>query len=99
MRKPWRNRARRVARREPFLDPRPRILIVCEGAVTEQEYLRGFREWCRNPRVQVQIDGPGGVPLTLVRRAKVFKEDVEREARTENDENLLFEEVWCMFDF
>jgi hypothetical protein len=93
-----RYRNRRPARREALLDPRPRILIVCEGEVTEPTYFSDFQKWCRNPRVRIQVEGPAGVPLTLVKAAKRLKNAAENHARREKDENLLFEEVWCVFD-
>lgn len=33
------NRERRPGRREPFLDPRPTVLVLCEGEETEKQYL------------------------------------------------------------
>jgi hypothetical protein len=38
------------------------------------------------------------VPLTLVKAAKRMKNVAENEAHREKDENLLYEEVWCVFD-
>lgn len=94
-----RDRPRREARRAPFLEPKPRILVVCEGEVTEPQYFEAFRRWCRNPRVDVRVVGPAGVPFTLVTRARELKEGAEREAAAERDENIRYEEVWCVFDF
>ncbi len=39
-----------------------------------------------------------GVPLTLVRTAKKLKEEANIQADHERDENLRYEEVWCVFD-
>jgi hypothetical protein len=36
--------------------------------------------------------------MTLVRRAKELKDEADENARRERDDNLLFEEVWCVFD-
>ena len=38
---------RRPGRRSPFREPRPIILIVCEGERTEREYFEGFARACR----------------------------------------------------
>lgn len=93
-----RDRPRAQARKAPFLEPRRRLLVVCEGEVTEPEYLEGFRRWCRNPRVEVRVEGPAGVPLSLVTKARDLKNRAERDAESERDENLRYDEVWCVFD-
>ncbi len=93
-----RNRSRRAARRTPWRNPKPLILCVCEGEVTEPEYLHAFTAQHRNPRVQVVIDPGGGVPRTLVEKAKQRKHAAETEARRKQDDNLAFDEVWCVHD-
>lgn len=93
-----RDRKRKPARREAFKDPQPLILVVCEGAVTEPEYLRGFRVACRNPRVEIEVVGGKGAPKTLVEFAKAFKLAKQRQAKKEGDENLAYDQVWCVFD-
>lgn len=93
-----RNRDRRPARRAAFRDPRPRILIVCEGEVTEPEYFTGLSAWCKNPRVRIQLEPGAGDPRRIVDRAKKLKQNAQSEAKREKDENLLFEEVWAVFD-
>lgn len=50
-----RNRSRRQARTAPFRDPKPLILVVSEGKLTEPEYLRGLQRACRNPRVTIKV--------------------------------------------
>jgi RloB-like protein len=93
-----RHRTRPDARRAPNREPGRRILIVCEGAVTEREYLEGFRGWCKNPRVEIDFDGPAGVPVTLVSRARDRRDKAEREATRAGDDFLRYDEVWCVFD-
>jgi hypothetical protein len=93
-----RDRPRRAARRDAYLEPKRRILAVCEGKVTEPEYLRAFSRWCRNPRVELDLEAPAGVPLTLVARARERKEEAEALARHERDVNSVYDEVWCVFD-
>lgn len=66
--------------------------------MTEPEYLFAFRDWCRNPRVEVHIPREHGVPLTLVELALSLKSDADARARAERDENLAFDEVWCAHD-
>jgi hypothetical protein len=93
-----RHRKRKPARPEPFLEPKPRILVVCEGQVTEPQYLTGFKNAWKNPRVDIVIAPEHGVPRTLVEAAKKRKKDAESAARQEKDENLKFDAVWCVFD-
>ncbi|WP_279637380.1 RloB family protein [Corallococcus interemptor] len=72
--------------------------MLCEGQNTEPQYIMGFRRWCRNPRVDVEIARERGVPLTLAQKAKELKVRAERLAVREEDENLAYDEVWCVFD-
>jgi hypothetical protein len=94
-----RHRERRPARRAPHRDPKPLVLVVCEGAVTEPEYLQGFRTACSNPRVSIEVYPGKGVPKTIVEVAKEHKKRAELRAQRERDENLRYDSVWCVFDF
>ncbi len=93
-----RSRKRKPGRRKPFLDPKPRILVVTEGEITEPDYIEGFTHACRNLRVTVKVADEHGVPITLVRTAKRYKEDAEQAATSEKDDNLAYDSVWCVFD-
>ena len=93
-----RTRERRPGRRKPFRDPKPTILIVCEGDVTEPNYFNGFVRAFQNPRVTIHISEEHGVPLTLVRIAKSLKDEGKAEAKRQNDENLAYDSVWCVYD-
>jgi hypothetical protein len=92
------NRERRPARRPPYKDSKPVILVVTEGKVTEPEYLDGFARATKNPRVRIEVRGGVGVPRTIVEFAKTLKKEAEQRARREKDENLRYDEVWCVFD-
>ena len=93
-----RERERRPARRPANREPRRRLLIVCEGKVTEPQYLRGFERWQRNNTVEIEIPNSQGVPLTLVQRAVELKETADTQAKRGRDAFLVFDEVWCVFD-
>ena len=93
-----RNRQRRQARRKPFKDPRPVILIVTEGEVTEPEYLEGFVRATRNPRVRIEVVGAASDPRTIVESAKELRNEAKTQARREKDDNICYDEVWCVFD-
>lgn len=98
MSKRGRGRSQELRRRAPQREPRRRILIICEGGVTEAGYFRALRVEFRNPLIEVEIDDEGGVPKTLVERAAKRKKTADREARSRRDEFLRFDEVWCVFD-
>jgi hypothetical protein len=92
------DRKRRPARRTQLLEPRQRILVLCEGEKTEPEYIRGLQRWCRNHLVEVIIPKERGVPLTLVRLAKERHAAAQAEAKRHRDDLLGFDRVWCVFD-
>lgn len=94
----YKDRTRRKGRGPAKLQPKPRILIITEGEKTEKQYIEGYKRACKNPRVAIEYGRGGAVPLTLVQRAKTRKQETDRQARQERDENLKFEEVWCVFD-
>jgi hypothetical protein len=76
-----RNRDRKPGRRQPYRDPRPIILIVCEGKNTEPQDLEGFWKACHNPRVRIEPVPGSGVPLTLVKVARDRKRSAEKDAK------------------
>ncbi len=99
MNAPRRHRDRGPARRDSFRDPKPILLVVCEGAVTEREYLLGLANQCRNSRVQVKIsDIAGRDPKSLVEEAKSLKKKAEEAAEKRGDDNLAYDQVWCLHD-
>lgn len=98
MPKKFRYRHRREARREAFQEPKSLILVVTEGEITEPEYFRGYAKACQNPRVDVEVSGGKGVPRTVVENAKEEMRKAKKRARREHDDNLIYDEVWCVFD-
>ena len=89
---------RDLRRRGPTRDPLPLILVVCEGKVTEPEYVEAFRIAQGANTVRVHVESPGGDPKALVERAIELRTEAEREARRARDLNLRYDEVWCVFD-
>lgn len=87
-----------LRRRRPVREPRKRFLLFCEGEVTEPEYFRGWRRFLRNRLIEIEISPERGDPLRLVQRAVSAKAAAESQARQERDENLLYDEVWCVLD-
>lgn len=87
-----------LRRRRPSIDPRPRLLVLCEGKVTEPNYLRGLARDSRNNLVEISKQLGVGVPKTLVERASAEMKAAKREARRRQDSFLGYDEVWCVFD-
>ena len=85
-----------LRRRPPFRAPLPRVLIVCEGTRTEPAYFRETRHLNRS-LIDLEIR-PGGVPKTLVERAVALKQSAAKEAKSQKDDNLSYDSVWCVFD-
>lgn len=87
-----------LRRRPAFREPRRRILVVCEGEVTEPKYFRGLRRSFRNAAVEIEIDDQHGTPKTLVEHAARRKKQAAREAARQKDTFLAYDEVWCVCD-
>jgi hypothetical protein len=93
-----RYRDRRPARRSAFRTPKPTMLIVCEGKKSEPDYFTGLSRSVHNSRVDIQIEPASGVPLSVVETAKKLKKNAEDNSRREEDENIAYDTVWCVFD-
>jgi hypothetical protein len=92
------NRERRQARRNPFRDPRPTVLIVCEGGETERQYFEKFARHHKNALIKVEVADRTGVPFSLVEYTKDYKREIEKKARRQMDQNIAYDSVWCVFD-
>ncbi|HEV7590954.1 MAG TPA: RloB family protein, partial [Longimicrobium sp.] len=71
---------------------------VCEGAVTEPKYIDGFRIAHGANTVRVHVKAPGGDPKATVETAIKLTDEAADRARRERDDNLRYDEVWCVFD-
>lgn len=94
MYKSRRDRPRERSRRRPVVEPKRRILVLCEGKETEPGYLHALRKKFRPPLVEIVIEGHGEDPKALVERAVLRK----REERRSRDPEKSFDEIWCVFD-
>jgi RloB-like protein len=72
--------------------------VICEGKVTEPGYFNALRTEIRNPLVDIEVEGRGEGPKTLVERAALRKKESDRYARKEKDAYLSYDEIWCVFD-
>jgi RloB-like protein len=87
-----------LKRRRPRLEPRPLLLVCCEGEVTEPCYFKALKNEERNRLVKVVVYPGGATPKTLVEKAIEKKREAEHEARRQKDDYLRYNEVWCVFD-
>ena len=87
-----------LRRRKWIVEPRPRMLVCCEGEVTEPSYLNGLKVQLQIRLVHIEVVPGGSNPKTLVDHAVERKQQAERDARREKDDNLKYDEVWCVFD-
>lgn len=85
-----------LRRRRPTREVKRRILIVCEGEVTEPRYFNDLRNQTRS-LVDLRIEH-GGTPKSVVERAVQLKETAEKDAKRQKDENLKYDVAWCVFD-
>jgi hypothetical protein len=98
MEKRFRDRDRHIGRNPAKREPKHRILVVCEGKVTEPEYFKALQHEFKNRLVHVEIDKQAGVPLTVVRRAIELDSQTNDAANRNRDDDLKYDDVWCVFD-
>jgi len=92
-------RGKGLRRRRANRDVRKRLLVLCEGAVTEPGYLRDFAHASRHPQVHVRVEPcSDNEPLAVVNAAIAAKAGAVRAAKAERDDFLLYDEVWCVID-
>ncbi|MEX1198163.1 MAG: RloB family protein [Pseudohongiellaceae bacterium] len=84
--------AQQLQRRQPLREPYDRVLIVCEGTVTEPAYFRGMKEHYGLSTANIAITPASGQdPSTVVRHARRLADD-ERKLGEK------FDRVYCVFD-
>lgn len=84
--------------RAPKRQPKSKIVIVCEGKVTEPRYFVEFRRHHGDALVEIEAIGPAGVPVSVVEKAIVEKGKLDKLARKSKDSFDQFFEVWAVFD-
>ena len=89
---------RRLGQRQP----RQCLLIVCEGVQTEPTYFETLRRELKLTLVEVQVEGYGAAPISVVNRALASREERRQEAKNAQRKGQFspppFDEVWCVFD-
>lgn len=86
-----------LKRRVAFCEPKPRILVVCEGEVTEPHYLNNFSDDQRNGLVEVDAIGLGYDPKSLVEESARRRDSAAKKAEELQDEFLKYDDVWFVF--
>lgn len=66
--------------------------------MTEPEYIRGFAVAQGANTVRLHVATPGRDPEGLVHHALKLRDEAAMRADRERDENLAYDEVWCVFD-
>lgn len=72
--------------------------MLCEGSVTEPGYFAYIRSALRDSLIHIEVSRERGDPLRLVEAARDRRADAERRARRHKDDNLRYDEVWCVVD-
>ena len=79
-------------------DPKPIIIVVCEGEVTEPQYFDDFKKLHSNSLVQIKSFGGCGVPVSVVERAVSEKLVIEQAAKKSRDSFEKIFQIWAVFD-
>lgn len=84
--------ARELTRHRAKRDSYDRVLIVCEGAKTEPNYLRGLIDDLELNTANIEVDGDcGSSPISVVKHSiKRYKEEKSR--------GDAYDHVYCVFD-
>jgi hypothetical protein len=73
-------------------------LLFCEGRITEPQYLAYIRNALRDSLLVIEVSKEAGDPLHLVEAAVNRRDAAVKEARRLRDDNVRFDEVWCVLD-
>ncbi len=80
--KSQRRNGKKLKRRDPILQEKPTILIICEGQNTEPSYFKKFKL----STATIKPIGEGYNTVSLIKRA------------IELAKNDHYDQVWCVFD-
>ena len=84
-----------LRRKQPTRNAKPRVLIVCEGKVTEPSYLNALNQlW--GTKVVLEFDYKYSAPKKIVEVAAEVKKAAKRKRR--EDPNEDYSAIWCVFD-
>lgn len=84
-----------LRRKQPTRKAKPRILIVCEGKVTEPTYLHALNQgW--GTKVVLEFNLKNSTPKQIVEEAARAKKAAKRKKAEDANEN--YDAIWCAFD-
>ena len=90
-----RQRKGSFSRRPPVQDPRPRVLIACEGIGTEPVYFDSIRSSKRLPKSIIALAAHRGTDPRSVVEAVIAERDA---LLNEHQWNKEFDSAWAVFD-
>jgi len=85
---------RYMQRKGPHIEPKPLVLIVCEGKETEPNYFHSIRKDYKLNKKRIEIVGGdkcGTDPKSVVEYAKKRKMELRKD-------KLEYESIWCVYD-
>lgn len=88
------SRARVTGKRER----RARVLLVLGGVRTEVDYFKWVRKALSTAGLEIEIEGQGWDPESLLEYALTLKKKDERVARKERDPANTYDAVWVVSD-
>lgn len=77
-----------------------RFLLCCEGKGTEPDYFKGLARVLRSSGLVdiVIADHEHTDPKQVVEQAKRERRAADQQVKRYNDDNLRYDEVWCLID-
>ena len=75
-----------------------KLIVFCEGKNTEPQLIEEFKLVKGNNLVDVELVRAGGVPCTLVNKAKDKKKELDADAKKSKDPIDKMFQVWVVFD-
>lgn len=82
---------KKLARKKSKRAAYDKVLIVCEGKKTEPLYFKDARNYHKLNTLNIQVEGVGKDPLTLVNHAQTLYKEEERLGDP-------YDKIFCVFD-
>lgn len=89
-------RFKSLSRKIGTKDPKPKIVIYCEGRRTEPDYFNAMKRFFRSVVMDIEIIEAAGVPMTIARTASEAAQAAKKRNRRQSYEDR--DEFWAVFD-